>query len=32
MTLFGRQCVVVAIDTKRNYEIKENVNIFLENN
>ncbi len=28
MTLFGRQCVVVAIDAKRNYEIKENVNIF----
>ena len=32
MTLFGRQCVVVAIDAKRNYEIKENVNIFSENN
>ena len=31
MTLFGRQCVVVAIDAKRNYEIKENVNIFSEN-
>jgi cyclase len=30
MTLFGRQCVVVAIDAKRNYEIKENVNIFSE--
>jgi imidazole glycerol-phosphate synthase subunit HisF len=28
--LFGRQCVVVAIDAKRNYEIKENVNIFSE--
>jgi cyclase len=32
MTLFGRQCVVVAIDAKRNYEIKENVNIFSEDN
>ena len=31
MTLFGRQCVVVAIDAKRNYEIKENVNLFSEN-
>jgi len=31
MTLFGRQCIVVAIDAKRNYEIKENVNIFSEN-
>ena len=31
MELFGRQCIVVAIDAKRNYEIKENVTIFLEN-
>jgi len=31
MKLFGRQCVVVAIDAKRNYEIKENVTIFSEN-
>ena len=31
MKIFGRQCVVVAIDTKRNYELKENVNIFTEN-
>ena len=31
MKLFGRQCVVVAIDAKRNYKIKENVTIFLEN-
>ena len=31
MNIFGRQCVVVAIDAKRNYEIKENVNIFSEN-
>ncbi len=30
MTLFGKQCVVVAIDAKRNYELKENVNIFSE--
>ncbi len=31
MELFGRQCIVVAIDAKRNYEIKENVTIFSEN-
>jgi cyclase len=31
MNIFGRQCVVVAIDTKRNYEIKDNTNIFSEN-
>jgi cyclase len=31
MTLFGRQCVVVAIDAKKNYTIKENVNIFSDN-
>ena len=31
MELFGRQCVVVAIDAKRNYTIKKNVTIFLEN-
>ena len=31
MELFGRQCIVVAIDAKRNYKIKENVTIFLEN-
>jgi len=30
MKLFGRQCVVVAIDAKRNYEIKENVTTFSE--
>jgi len=28
MELFGRQCIVIAIDTKRNYEIKEDVNVF----
>ena len=31
MELFGRQCVVVAIDAKRNYKIKDNVTIFSEN-
>ncbi|QUC64413.1 imidazole glycerol phosphate synthase subunit HisF [Nitrosopumilus sp. K4] len=31
MELFGRQCVVVAIDAKRNYDIKDNVNVFSEN-
>ena len=31
MMLFGRQCVVVAIDAKRNYEIHDNVTIFSEN-
>ena len=31
MDIFGRQCVVVAIDTKRNYELKENTNVFTEN-
>lgn len=31
MTLFGRQCVVVAIDAKRNYEIHNDVTIFSEN-
>lgn len=32
MELFGRQCVVVAIDAKRNYFVKENVTIFSEDN
>ena len=31
MEIFGRQCVVVAIDAKRNYDIKENVNVFSDN-
>lgn len=31
MELFGRQCVVVAIDAKKNFSIKENVTIFSEN-
>ncbi len=31
MNIFGRQCIVVAIDTKRNYKLKENTNLFSEN-
>ena len=31
MNLFGRQCIVVAIDAKRNYELKENTNVFTDN-
>jgi cyclase len=31
MELFGRQCVVVAIDAKRNYTIDTTKNIFTEN-
>jgi len=31
MQLFGRQCVVVAIDAKRNLDLKHAVNIFSEN-
>ena len=31
MELFGRQCVVVAIDAKRNYELKDDVIVFSEN-
>ena len=30
MTLFGRQCVVVAIDAKRNYNVSDQKNIFTE--
>ncbi len=30
MELFGRQCIVVAIDTKRNYEIKDDATVFSE--
>ena len=30
MELFGRQCVVVAVDAKRNFEINEQKNIFSE--
>ncbi len=31
MELFGRQCVVVAIDAKRNYNVADSKNIFTEN-
>ena len=31
MELFGRQCVVVAVDAKRNYNIDDSKNIFSEN-
>ena len=31
MQLFGRQCIVVAIDAKRNFDLKPNVKIFSEN-
>ena len=31
MQLFGRQCVVVAIDAKRNYDLKKDKNVFSEN-
>ena len=31
MDLFGRQCVVIAIDAKRNYNVVKGKNIFSEN-
>ena len=31
MELFGRQCIVVAIDAKRNFNIQKDKNIFSEN-
>ncbi len=31
MELFGRQCVVVAIDAKRNYNVDDSKNVFTEN-
>ena len=31
MQLFGRQCIVVAIDAKRNFDLRTDVNIFSEN-
>ena len=31
MRVFGRQCVVVAIDAKKNYSIKDGVTLFSEN-
>lgn len=30
MNLFGRQCVVVAIDAKRNFKLRDDVSVFLE--
>jgi len=30
MELFGRQCVVIAIDAKRNYDLKDDVSVFSE--
>ena len=32
MDLFGRQCIVIAIDAKRNYNIDNGKNIFSEDN
>ena len=31
LELFGRQCVVIAIDAKRNFDIQKDKNIFSEN-
>ena len=31
MELFGRQCIVVAVDAKRNYNITNKENIYVEN-
>ncbi|MCE9618133.1 MAG: imidazole glycerol phosphate synthase subunit HisF [Nitrosarchaeum sp.] len=31
MELFGRQCIVIAIDAKRNFDIQKDKNIFSEN-
>ncbi|MDH3312863.1 MAG: imidazole glycerol phosphate synthase subunit HisF [Nitrosopumilus sp.] len=31
MKLFGRQCIVVAIDAKRNYDLRDGVTVFSEN-
>jgi imidazole glycerol-phosphate synthase subunit HisF len=31
MELFGRQCVVIAVDAKRNYNIDDSKNVFTEN-
>jgi len=30
MEMYGRQCVVVAIDAKRNYNVSDNKNVFSE--
>ena len=32
MDLFGRQCIVVAIDAKRNYNVQTGKNVFSEEN
>ncbi len=32
MKLFGKQCIVIAIDVKRNYNVKDDKNIFSEDN
>ena len=32
MELFGKQCIVIAIDAKRNYNVEKGKNIFSENN
>ena len=32
MELFGKQCIVIAIDAKRNYNVKNGKNIFSEEN
>jgi cyclase len=31
MNLFGRQCIVVAIDAKKNYSVKKDVTVFSDN-
>ncbi len=31
MKLFGRQCIIIAIDAKKNYNIKNKKNIFYDN-
>ena len=31
MELFGRQCVVIAVDAKRNHDVTNGKNIFIEN-
>jgi cyclase len=31
MELFGRQCVVIAIDAKRNFDLQKDKNVFSEN-
>ncbi|MCV0431011.1 imidazole glycerol phosphate synthase subunit HisF [Nitrosopumilus sp.] len=31
MEIFGRQCVVVAVDAKRNYDVDQTKNLFTEN-